>query len=82
MGKVNWNIQFCRVKAHIGIPGNELAGTLAKEAATDKGIIECYKKVPKGVVTSELGGKSVEKWQREWDQTTRKNHKRILPGSC
>jgi len=30
--------------------------------------MECYKKVPKSVVRSELGEKSVEKWQREWDQ--------------
>jgi len=34
-------------------------------------IIECYKEVPKSVVLSELGGISVEKWQREWDQTTK-----------
>ena len=34
-------------------------------------IIECYKKVPKSVVLSELGGIRVEKWQREWDQTTK-----------
>jgi hypothetical protein len=33
--------------------------------------MECYKKVPKGVVRSELGEKSVEKWQRDWDQTTK-----------
>ena len=33
--------------------------------------IECYKKVPKSVVISELGEISVERWQREWDQTTK-----------
>jgi hypothetical protein len=44
--------------------------TLAKEAATNAGMIECYKKVPISVVLSELGVISVEKWQREWDQTT------------
>jgi hypothetical protein len=32
---------------------------------------ECYNKVPKSVVKSELGGKSVEKWQRDWDQTSK-----------
>jgi hypothetical protein len=48
-----------------------LADTLAKEAATDEDIIECYRRVPKSVVTSELGSKIVEKWQMEWDQTTR-----------
>jgi hypothetical protein len=48
-----------------------LADTLTKEAATDEDITECYRKVPKSVVTSELGSKSVEKWQMEWDQTTK-----------
>jgi hypothetical protein len=50
---------------------NELADTLAKEAATNADLRECYKKVPKCVVLSELGEISFEKWQREWDQTTK-----------
>ena len=71
MGKTNWKIQFSWVKAHVGIQGNELADTLAKEAATNADIKEPYKKVPKSVVISELGEISVEKWQREWDKTTK-----------
>jgi ribonuclease HI len=69
--KINWKIQLCWVKAHAGIQGNELADTLAKEAATNTDIMECYKKVPKSVVRSELGEKSVEKLQRDCDQTTK-----------
>jgi hypothetical protein len=71
MGKIDWKFQFCWVKALVGIQGNELTDTLAKEAATNADIIECYKKVPKSVVLSELGMISVEKCQKEWDQTTK-----------
>jgi len=70
MGKTNWKIQFSWVKAQVGIQGNELADTLAKEAATNVDIKESYKKVPKSVVISVLGEISVGKWQRAWDQTT------------
>jgi hypothetical protein len=71
MEKMDWIIQFCWVKAHAGIQGNELADTLTKEAATNADITECYNKIPKSVVKSKLDVISVEKWQREWDQTTK-----------
>jgi ribonuclease HI len=78
--KADWKIQLCWVKAHVGIKGNELADTIAKEAATSEDIQECYEKVPKSVVLSELRVISVEKWQREWDRTTNgKNTTEFFP---
>ena len=71
MMKTNWKIKLRWVKAHIGIRGNELTDTLAKEAAANQNIKESYKRVPKSVVLSELEDKSVEKWQSEWTQSTK-----------
>jgi hypothetical protein len=33
--------------------------------------IETYNKIPKSMVISELGEDSLEKWQSEWDNTTK-----------
>jgi hypothetical protein len=65
MGTTNWKIQIFCVKGHVGIQGNELVDTLAKEAATNADLIDSYKKDPKSVVIS------VETWQRERNLTTR-----------
>jgi ribonuclease HI len=61
MRKENWKIKLLWVKPHAGIRGNELADTLAKDAATNEDIGESYKKVPKRVVLREIEGISVEK---------------------
>jgi hypothetical protein len=66
-----WTIRFRWVRAHIRIQGNELADTLAKEATLDRNISICYDKIPKCVFKSELERISVEKWQKNWNQTTK-----------
>ena len=42
-----------------------------KEAATSTDTPECYDKVPKSVVKSELELLRIEKWQMEWDRSTK-----------
>ena len=66
-----WQIKFCWVKAHALTQGNEMADTLAKEAAADLDIAVSYNKIPKSVVKRELESTSVDKWQRDWNQTTK-----------
>ena len=41
---------------------------LAKEAATNSDIKECYLRMPKSAVKSELSEISETKWQIEWDR--------------
>jgi hypothetical protein len=71
MKNMQWCIQFCWVRAHAGTQGNETADTFAKEAAMSMDTPEYYDKVPKSVIKCELEALSVEKWQKEWDQSTK-----------
>ena len=59
------------VKAHAGTQGNEMADTLAKEAAADIDIAVSYNLIAKSVVKWELERNSVDKWQRDWNQKLR-----------
>jgi ribonuclease HI len=69
--QAEWKIQICWVKAHAGLQGNELADTLAKRAAMDLDIPECYTRIPKSVVKTNLDARSIDKWQRDGSQTTK-----------
>ena len=45
--QTEWKIQICWVKAHAGLQGNELADTLAKTAAMDLDVPECFNRILK-----------------------------------
>jgi len=64
-------MEFSWIKAHTGHHGNELSDQLVIEAATSRDINKCYKKFPKSTALSELNDHSVNKWQSEWDNTTK-----------
>jgi hypothetical protein len=66
-------LQILLVKAHARVQCNELADTLAKEAATNVDIPACYDKIPKSVVKRELEPTRADKWQSVWNQTTKGN---------
>ncbi|GBM98329.1 hypothetical protein AVEN_113425-1 [Araneus ventricosus] len=61
----NARIRLGWVKAHIGIKGNEIADTLAKEATTDG--IPASPPSPKSFLKKQLLQLSLSRWQAEWD---------------
>ena len=71
MERDEWKVEFSWVKAHAGQRGNELADRLAKEASSSKDIEECYNRIPKSTVTSELKNQCLKQWRNEWETTTK-----------
>jgi hypothetical protein len=71
MEKEKWKITFSWIKAHAGNQGNELANNLAKEAANDRDMPECYNRLPQSSVRRELREYSITRWQNEWDATSK-----------
>ena len=67
----NREIQLCWNKATVGIQGNVMADTLAKEAKTNMDLAENNRKIPKSAEIRELTERSTKTWQRQWDQTTK-----------
>jgi ribonuclease HI len=69
---LDWTIHFGWVKAHAGIQDNEMADTLAKEAAQDEdehNIV--YDRIPTTTAATELKKEGIIKWQRQWERTAK-----------
>ena len=60
MEEQEWLLEFSWIKAHAGHNGNELSDQLAKEAVSSKTIEECYTRIPKSAVWSDLNEQSVK----------------------
>jgi len=71
MEQQEWIVEFSWIKAHAGHRGNELADQLPKEAVSSKTIEECYTRIPKSAVWSELNEQSVKQWQNEWERSSK-----------
>ena len=65
MEQHEWKVEFSWIKAHVGHWGNEMTDQLAKEAANNKNIKECYTKITNSAVLCELKEQSFQQWQNE-----------------
>ena len=68
----NRTIHIGWVKAHAGIEGNEVADTLAKEAAQDeedKNYI--YDRIPISTIASCVKEEGLKKWQAQWERAVK-----------
>ena len=67
--KENWTIEYTWIKAHAGNYANELADRLTKEATGNSDI--WYNRIPRSEIEHQERDKSIEKWQKQWDNSTK-----------
>jgi hypothetical protein len=60
---------YAWIKAHAGNYGHELPDKLAKEGTRNSDIY--YDKFPKSEIERKERNKSIEKWQKKWENSTK-----------
>jgi len=71
MEEQEWLVKFSWIKAPVGHHRNELADQLAKEAVSSKTFEECYTRIQKNAVWSELNEQTAKQWQNEWERSSK-----------
>jgi ribonuclease HI len=69
--EANWKIKFTWVKAHVGIPGKEMADKLAKEAERSRLIDITFSRIPISSANHDIQTGSIKIWQKEWQNCTK-----------
>ena len=69
--EANWKIKFTWVKAHAGIPGNEIADKLAKKAARSRLTDITFSRIPLSLVNHDIQTDSIKIWPKEWQNCTK-----------
>ena len=59
---------FTWIQAHVGHYGKEIADKFAKDAA---GKDISFNRIPKCAIAQPLIDQSIEKWQTQWNKTTK-----------
>ena len=65
--RADWNIELSRVKAHVGIVGNELGDRLARAVASDNDAKIVFNRLPLSTLISNIEEETQLKWQNEWE---------------
>ena len=68
MESSKWKIEFSPVKRHVEIYKNEMADSLAKEAARSKDTNIAFNRIPKNTLCYKMEEEVKRQWQSDWEK--------------